>query len=159
MADSRLDREVGKRENFQRVEGWTPPQTLPTPKPIAGWKFRWIRVSLMGTPDVTNTSSKHREGWIPVKAEDHPEIMHVMASTDPNARYKDNIEVGGLLLCKCPDEFLEQRKAYFDKQTRAQIEAVDNSFLRQRDSRSNMELFKDKESKSSVTFGRGSKSS
>jgi hypothetical protein len=48
----------------------------------------------MGTADPSNTSAKLREGWEPVKAEDHPELMHM---SDPNSRFKGNIEIGGLL--------------------------------------------------------------
>jgi hypothetical protein len=51
----------------------------------------------MGTADPSNTSAKFREGWEPVKAEDHPELMH---HADPTSKFKGNIEIGGLLLCK-----------------------------------------------------------
>jgi hypothetical protein len=67
-------------------------------------------------------------------------------------RFKGNIEVGGLLLCRIPEEFMDQRAAYYDKQNKAQVESVDNSFLRQSDAR--MPLFSEKQSK--VTFGSGS---
>jgi len=70
---------------------------------------------------------------------------------DPNSRFKENIEIGGLLLCKTPTEFVQQRNAYFANQTQAQTEAVDNSFMRQSDAR--MPLFR--EGKSSTTFGKG----
>jgi hypothetical protein len=70
---------------------------------------------------------------------------------DPNSRFKDNIEVGGLLLCKTPTEFVEQRTEYFANMTNQQAEAVDNSYMRQSDPR--MPLFKDRSSK--VTFGKG----
>ena len=76
-------------------------------------------------------------------------MMH-LASQD--ARFKGNIEIGGLLLCRIPSEFLEQRAAYYEKQNRAQVESVDNNFLRENDPR--MPLFSDKQSK--VTFGSGS---
>jgi len=68
---------------------------------------------------------------------------------DPNSRYKDNIEIGGLLLCKTPSEFVAQREAYMKKQTQAQTEAVDNNLMRQSDSR--MPIFK--EHKTSTSFG------
>ena len=71
---------------------------------------------------------------------------------DPNSRYKDNIEIGGLLLCKTPIEFVEQRNAHYQKQSQAQTESVDNSFMRQSDAR--MPLFAEK--KSSSSFGKGS---
>jgi hypothetical protein len=95
-------------------------------------------------------SAKLREGWEPCKAEDHPELMY---QADPNSRYKGNIEIGGLLLCKAPVEMVEQRDEYYRKQTQNQMESVDNSYMRERDGRSNMSLFNDK--KSSVSFGKG----
>ena len=71
---------------------------------------------------------------------------------DPNSRFKDNIEVGGLLLCKTPIEFVEQRADYYANITNQQAEAVDNNLMRQSDSR--MPMFKERSSK--VTFGKGS---
>jgi hypothetical protein len=70
---------------------------------------------------------------------------------DPNSRFKDNIEVGGLLLCKTPTEFVEQRTEYYANITSQQAEAVDNNLMRQSDPR--MPIFKDRSSK--VTFGKG----
>jgi hypothetical protein len=150
MADSRLDRELEKRESTQRKTTWTPPQLLPEPKPESGWVFRWIRTSMMGQADPTNTSARLREGWEPVKAEDHPELM---LHADPNSRFKGNVEVGGLLLCKAPEEMMKQRDKYYTRQAQSQMEAVDNSFMREGDSR--MPLFNEK--RSSTSFGRGSK--
>jgi hypothetical protein len=103
---------------------------------------------MMGQADPTNTSGKFREGWEPVKAEDHPELMY---QVDPNSRFKGNVEIGGLLLCKAPKEMAEQRDAYYRRQTQSQIEAVDNSFMRTNDER--MPLFNER--KSSVSFGKG----
>ena len=93
MADNRLAREIENRENSQRKKAWSPPQILPDPIPQPGWVFRWIRTSLMGQADPTNTSAKLREGWEPVKAEDHPELM---MHSDPNSRFKGNVEVVAL---------------------------------------------------------------
>ena len=58
----------------------------------------------------------------------------------------------GVLLESIPEEFLQQRAAYYDKQNQAQMDSVDNNFLRESDPR--MPLFSDKKSK--VTFGSGS---
>lgn len=148
MAENRIERELETRATSQRKQAWTPPQTLPTPKAQPGWAFRWIRINLMGQPDPTNTSAKLREGWEPVKAVDHPELM---LTPDPNSRFKDNVEVGGLLLCKAPQEMVDQRNAYFSKQATSQIEAVDNNFMKTNDVR--MPLFAER--KSSTTFGSG----
>lgn len=150
MAENRLSRELESRESSQRLKEWQPPQTLPSPKPQPGWAFRWIRTSMVGQADPTNVSSKLREGWEPVKAADHPELMYM---ADPNSRYKDNVEVGGLLLCKTPEEFVNQRNAYYGRQTQSQMESVDNNFMQTNDPR--MPLFSEK--RSTTTFGRGTK--
>lgn len=150
MADNRLAREVENRESAQRKQQWTPPETLPSPKAQDGWVFRWIRTSFMGQSDPTNTSAKLREGWEPVKAEDHPELMLL---ADPNSRFKGNVEVGGLLLCKAPEELMKQRAAYYQRQSSSQMEAVDNNFMKTEDGR--MPLFNER--RSSTTFGKGSK--
>jgi hypothetical protein len=74
----------------------------------------------------------------------------VHASTE--GRFKGNVEVGGLLLCRIPEEFLKQRSAYYANQNKAQMESVDNNFLRDNDPR--MSKFSEKSTK--VTFGSGS---
>ena len=148
--NNRLARELETRTSTERKATWTQPGGLPTPTPEAGYTFRWVRTALLGQFDPTNTSAKFREGWEPVKAEEQPH-MHVYA--DPQSRFKGNIEIGGLLLCKIPTEFMEQRAAYYKKASDDQIKAVDNSFMRQNDAR--MPLFSDKQSQ--VQFGRGAK--
>lgn len=148
MAENRLARELENRESAQRNKVWTPPQTLPAPNPQAGWVFRYIRISTLGQADPQNTSAKFREGWEPVKVEDHPELMH---HTDPSSKFKGNIEIGGLLLCKAPEELMKQRDDYYAQQAKAQIQSVDNSFMRLNDER--MPLFSEK--KTAVSFGKG----
>lgn len=148
MAENRIARELENRESAQRKQVWVPPQTLPEPKPQEGFVFRWIRTSMMGQADPTNTSAKLREGWEPVKAEDHPELM---LQADPNSRFKGNVEIGGLLLCKAPTELMKQREDYYAKQAQAQISSVDNSFMRLNDER--MPLFNER--RSSTSFGKG----
>ena len=148
MAESRIARELENRESAQRKMTWAPPQTLPEPEPQEGWVFRWIRTSIMGQADPTNTSAKFREGWEPVKASEQPSLM---LQADPNGRYKDNIEIGGLLLCKAPSELMKQRDDYYTKQAQSQIQSVDNNFMRLNDER--MPLFNER--KTSVSFGKG----
>ncbi len=148
MAENRLARELENRESAQRKTTWTPPQTLPEPEPQEGWVFRWIRTSIMGQADPSNTSAKFREGWEPVKATEQPKLM---MQADPNGRFKDNIEIGGLLLCKAPKELMAQRDDYYAQQAKAQIQSVDNNFMRLNDER--MPLFTEK--KTTVSFGKG----
>jgi hypothetical protein len=149
MTDTRQNRDLETREMFQRQAQWAPAALLPEIKKVPGWAYRWVRTSMVGQADAINVNSKMREGWEPVKLSDHPEL-HLFS--DPNTRFKDSVEVGGLMLCKTPEEFVEQRTAYYNNQTRSQTEAVDNSFMKENDAR--MPLFAQK--KSSVSkFGKG----
>jgi hypothetical protein len=147
---NRLDRELDNRAvTMHRPEMWRPPEVLPYPNPREGWNHRYVRISILGNSDPSNISSKLREGYEPCKAEDYPELM-MHASTE--GRFKGNIEVGGLVLCRIPKEFEAQRDAYYAKQNQAQMESVDNNFMRQNDPR--MPLFAER--KSEVRFGKGS---
>ena len=149
MATNRITREVDTREFVERQKQWLPPELLPEPDKEPGYTYRWIRSSTLGTADPRNLSSKFREGWEPVRIEEQPKFALLI---DPNSRFKDNIEIGGLLLCKTPNEFVEQRNAYVNRQTAQQTEAVDNNLMRQSDSR--MPIFK--EGRSETSFGKGS---
>lgn len=148
MADPRVPRELESRAKFERPKKWMPPQLLPSPNPENGYAFRWVRMSTLGSDDPMNVSSKLREGWEPVKASEHPEIQ-LMASG--NSRFSDSIEIGGLMLCKTPTEFAEQRDAYYKAQSEGQMSSIDNNFMRDNDPR--MPLFKERSTK--VTFGKG----
>ena len=148
MANSRITRELDTRVLEERPKQWMPPELLPEPDKEAGYAYRWIRVSMLNQADPRNISSKIREGWEPVRIEEQPKFKLLV---DPNSRFKDNVEIGGLLLCKTPIEFIAQRNAYIQKQTDAQTIAVDNNLMRQSDSR--MPIFK--EGRSEVSFGKG----
>ena len=148
MAENRLTRELETRAVQERPKQWAPAELLPEPDKEPGFRYRWIRVSIRDTADPRNLSSKLREGWEPVKVSEQPKFKLLI---DPNSRFKDNIEIGGLLLCKTPEEFVQQRNEYFDNQTQAQTTAIDNSFMRESDVR--MPLFAER--KSSTSFGKG----
>ena len=147
MTAKRNNRDTEVREMAERPKQWRPPELLPEPDKEEGYEYRWIRVSMLNTPDPRNLSSKLREGWEPVRVEEQPKFKLLV---DPDGRFKDNIEIGGLLLCKIPEEFVQQEQEYYAKQTKDQTEAVDNNLMRQSDAR--MPIFK--ESKSTVTVGR-----
>jgi hypothetical protein len=148
MATNRIDRELETQEKTIRKKAWTRPEVLPSPNPEPGYEFHWVRVSTQGQVDATNVSSKIREGWEPVKAVDHPEITLVAVE---NERFKDNVVIGGLMLCKAPAELVEERSAHYQQQTNSQMHSVDNSLMRENDPR--MPLFNDRKTK--VTFGNG----
>ena len=148
MADNRLTRELETRAQLERPKQWAPAETLPEPDKQPGFAYRWVRVSTLNQADPRNLSGKLREGWEPVKISEQPKFQLLI---DPASRFKDNIEIGGLLLCKTPSEFVEQRSDYYNNQTQAQTLAIDNSFMRENDPR--MPLFSERQSKTS--FGKG----
>jgi hypothetical protein len=148
MAENRLNRELETREQTARKRNWIRPDTLPNPHPEDGYEFHWVRISTRGESDAMNVSLKLREGWEPVKASDHPEIFVTGGESD---RFKDNVVIGGLLLCKAPVEMVKERNEFFRDEASAQIRSVDNSLMRENDPR--MPLFNERKTK--VVFGKG----
>lgn len=148
MAENKLSRELETRAEQERPKQWAPPELLPEPDKQPGYAYRWIRVSTLNNADPRNISAKLREGWEPVTLAEQPKFQLL---ADPNSRFKDNIEVGGLLLCKTPLELVEQRNSHYQLQADNQIEAVDNNLMRQNDPR--MPLFNER--KTEVSFGKG----
>jgi hypothetical protein len=146
----RNSRELESRDSEQREQPWSPPNLLPDPKPEPGYVFRWIRTASAGQSDNMNVSTKFREGWTPVKAEDHPELQMVR---DTNSQFKDGVEVGGLLLCKAPEEEIKKRADYYIQQADQQMSALDANYMR--DENPAMPMFKER--KTQVTFGKGGK--
>ncbi len=145
---NKLTRELDTRTVTERPKQWQAPELLPEPDKQAGFAYRWIRVSTLNNADPRNLSAKLREGWEAVKIEEQPKFQLLV---DPSSRFKDNIEIGGLLLCKTPEEFVSQRNAHYENLTQSQTEAVDNNLMRQSDPR--MPIFQER--KSSTSFGKG----
>ena len=146
---TRASRDSETRETTQRKKAWSPASRVPSPNRADGYSYRWIRTATLGQADNTNVSAKFREGWEPVLAEDHPELM---VQSDIDSRFEGNVEVGGLLLCKNSKENVEDRKEYFAEMNRRQIESVDNNYMRENDPR--MPLLRP-EKRTKVSFGSG----
>jgi len=150
---TRNPRSSSTRESTTRPTTWKPPSLLPDPEPSPGFVYRWVRTSVYGQPDPSNISRQFREGWEPVPLSEHPEFG---ISRDQNSRFKDGIEIGGLLLCRMPQEMNDQRKAHYAALAKSQQVAVDNNFMRESDPR--MPVLAP-ERRTQVTFGGGSKPS
>lgn len=142
---------VPRERTTRKATEWRPPETLPEPNKLPGYEYRWIRTSVMGQSDPMNTYSKTREGWEPVSVKEQPHMQLLVDSR--GSRDKDSVEIGGLILCKMPIEFVQQRRAYYNRQAQQQMETVDNNLMRENDAR--MPLFKER--KSEVTFGSGTR--
>ena len=148
MAENRTPRGNESREKNARAV-YVPPSLLPDPTPEPGYVYRWIATHIAGQADPTNVSKKMREGWEPLKAADHPELMLVRNATT------GNVEIGGLMLCKMAKEQAQARDEYYARQAQSQMDSVDNHFMRNNDPR--MPLFSEKRSSVERGFGSGSK--
>lgn len=128
----RTSRDQNARANAQRRGSWKPPNLLPDPNPKDGVVYRWIRTATLGNTDATNVSTRMREGWEPVPAEDVPELQIMV---DKNTRFPGNVEVGGLLLCRNSVENSEDRRRYYESVAQNQIRAADQALMRESDPR------------------------
>jgi len=147
-AENRNSRDSDTRDLNVRKKAWQRPSILPTPNPKDGFSFRWVRLSMLNQQDVRNVHSRLREGWVPVTKKECPEVTLLV---DESQKFKDNIVVGGLMLCKAPTEMVSERKEHFENMTKSQMHSVDNNFMANNDPR--MPLFRERSSKTS--FGRG----
>lgn len=134
---------------FATPDSWAPPDMLPMPKEHPDWVHRWVRTATLGQDDPTNINRSRREGYEPVRASEYPDIA-IVADGRPNA--SDSIEIGGLILCRAPRKFMEQRKNYYEQKTREQLQAVDNDLMKVNDARMPMDA---PNRQTKVTFGRG----
>jgi hypothetical protein len=149
--EGRALRETKTREAETRDTAWRQDSLLPDPTPVDGIRYRWIRTAVRGQGDVMNVSVRMREGWVPVKREEVPEMAGVM--TDFNSKFPENVEIGGLLLCRIDEETAARRQKQTEEKARDQIRASDHNFMREADPR--MPLLKPERS-SRTTFGGGS---
>ena len=141
---NRTPRDADAREAGAREVSWKPAAMLPDPEQLPGYGYRWIRSAMVGVSDAMNVSARTREGWEPVDPKEQPRLK--MFARD------GMIEVGGLILCKMPEELIAARRKYYTNQTNRQMESVDQHYMRENDPR--MPLFKER--RSEVTFGNGS---
>ena len=145
----RTPRSAESRDTKSRRKPWQPPSLLDAPPPPQGYVYRWIRESMIGQNDPANMSKRVREGWEPVRAEDHPDFE---APSIEDGKHAGVIGVGGLILAKIPKETVEERRAYYQNLSDSQIQAVDNDLMRE----SNQVMPISNPNRSTkVTFGKG----
>ena len=118
---TRAPRDSQSREEEERFEPWAPASTLPQPKDMDGYRFKWVRRMSLGETDVMNMSKRRREGWEPVTAEDQPDLAAF--SDTPGV-----VEIGGLVLCKMPEERARSRDRYYSDRAREQSDGLSRQF-------------------------------
>ena len=135
------------RSKSERPKVWVPPSSLDAPPAPDGFRYRWIRAEVQGFQDTTNITSRQREGYELVRAEEVENASDYPVLDE--GRYKGVIGVGGLLLAKVPVEIAKQRQEYMTKRHEERSEAVANDLMKEQDSRMPINV----ERQSRVTFG------
>lgn len=91
-------RSHGATEDVGSDEFYIPPDIVPE-----GWEYQWKTHSILNQEQGTYLMQLTREGWTPVPASRHPEMMHKGAGSDPIMRK-------GMILMECPKEIVEERR-------------------------------------------------
>jgi len=144
--NARVSRNEDTREKKARRKPWEPPQMLAAPPAPSGFVHRWVRVQLRGEDDKTHVYNRLREGWEPVRAEEYAGTPYPMIE---DGRYAGVIGNGGLILCRIPEETVQERAAYYGTRTRDQMQSVDQDLMKE--SHPSMPIHKERQSR--VTFG------
>ena len=145
--ENKTSRANQTRSKSERPKVWVPPSSLDAPPAPDGFRYRWIRAEVQGYQDTTNITSRQREGYELVRAEEVENASDYPVVED--GKYKGGIGVGGLLLAKGPVEIAKQRQDYMTQRHEERSEAVSNDLMREQDSR--MPINVDRQSR--VTFG------
>ena len=145
--DKNTSRANQTRSKSERPKVWVPPSSLDAPPAPDGFRYRWIRAEVQGFQDTTNITSRQREGYELVRAEEVENASDYPVLDE--GRYKGVIGVGGLLLAKVPVEIAKQRQEYMTKRHEERSEAVSNDLMKEQDNR--MPINVDRQSR--VTFG------
>jgi hypothetical protein len=147
----RNTRATTTRETESRRKPWAPPSVLDAPAPPEGYKHRWVRTSIRGEEDKGNVFNRMRQGYEPVRAEEHPDYQ---APTIDDGKHAGVIGNGGLMLTRVPVETAIERTEYYGNRTREQMTAVDQDLMKEQ--HPSMPINQQRQSK--VSFG-GRKSS
>ena len=145
--DNKTSRANQTRSKSERPKVWVPPSSLDAPPAPDGFRYRWIRAEVQGYQDTTNITSRTREGYELVRAEEVENASDYPVLDE--GKYKGVIGVGGLLLAKVPVEIAKQRQDYMTKRHEDRNEAVENDLMKEQDKRMPINV----ERQSRVTFG------
>lgn len=84
------------------------------PAAPAGWTYEWKRHSVMGQHDPAHQIHLARQGWEPVPAKRHPEMM-------PIANSNGTIERKGMILMERPTELVEESRMIEQRKALGQV--------------------------------------
>jgi hypothetical protein len=124
----RTPRTADTREKETRRKPWAPPSTLEAPPAPEGYQHRWVRASIRGEEDKGNVFNRLRQGYEPVRADEHPGFQ---APTIEDGKHAGIIGNGGLILTRVPVETANERTEYYGGRTREQMVAVDQDLMKE----------------------------
>jgi hypothetical protein len=124
----RTPRTADTREKESRRKPWAPPSTLEAPPAPEGYQHRWVRASIRGEEDKGNVFNRLRQGYEPVRADEHPGFQ---APTIEDGKHAGIIGNGGLILTRVPVETANERTEYYGGRTREQMVAVDQDLMKE----------------------------
>ena len=124
----RTSRTADTREKETRRKPWAPPSTLEAPPAPEGYQHRWVRASIRGEEDKGNVFNRLRQGYEPVRADEHPGFQ---APTIEDGKHAGIIGNGGLILTRVPVETANERTEYYGGRTREQMVAVDQDLMKE----------------------------
>ena len=145
--DKNTSRANDTRSKSERPKVWVPPSSLDAPPAPDGFRYRWIRAEVVGYQDTKNITSRLREGYELVRAEEVENASDYPVLDE--GKYKGVIGVGGLLLAKVPVEIAKQRQEYMTQRHEERNDAVENDLMKEQDNRMPINV----ERQSRVTFG------
>ena len=149
--DKKTSRANQTRSKSESPKVWVPPSSLDAPPAPKGFRHRWIRAESVGFDYAKNIAGKLRSGWELVRADQYEGSDYPVVK---DGKYAGVIGVGGLLLARIPEEIAKLRNDYFQKQTKARDEAIDNDLMREQ--HPSMPINIDRQTR--VTFGGTKKS-
>ncbi len=142
----RTPRTAEERDAMFRELNLQGSRLLPTPSKRPNIDYRYVRVASHGTIDNMNHSQALRDKWVPVQAEEVPELGMILSDV---GSAEGNVVFGGMMLCKRPSWIGDKVKEEASEQSRRQVESVDEGFLE--DQHDSMRKFSDNTTQ--VSFG------
>jgi len=121
---NRAPRSASTREKETRRKPWTPPSLLDTPPAPPGIHYRWIRIEAGGREDKLNVGKRFREGYVPVKSEEIEDQGYELPTID-EGKHAGVVGVGGLILCKIPEETAQERRDYYTEKSQGAMASID----------------------------------
>lgn len=102
---------------------------IPENKKQADMEYVWVRHELLNNTDDANVHERLREGYEPVTPNELGDDYH--ADVMSAGKHAGTVRSGDLILMKNTKELVDQKKAYYEDQTRKMGNAYNAEYMRQ----------------------------